>query len=362
MTGIDEAITGDRGPADELTVMFRWFAANSYGDSSPIYRAVIETVADDPDLLAVVKEAPHEAHHPGVLLASVKFLLAGGIDHPLARCYLAGHAEHDDLGAIFRSFVLDHREAILDTMRVRRVQTNEVARTAVLAPVVREVQRRVDQSLALIDVGTSAGLNLLLDEVHVDYGHARLGRPDSMLTLRCEALGDGPPPGPELDIAWRVGLDQEPMDLSDVGDRRWLEACIWPEHTDRLERLAVAASMQADDPPRLVRGDAVDALSSLIAEVPDDLALVVMTSWVFVYLSGRQRAEFERILASANRPVAWVSAEFPDVVRNVEPIRPPRSAEEDISKVAVVWFPGTGEPERREFIGWSHNHGAWLDW
>lgn len=125
-----------------------------------MYRAIATGIADDPELLAVVAEAPEEAHHPGVLLGSVRYLLAGGVDHPLADIYAA--RSDDDVVAAFRSFVLEHRIQISELMRVRRVQTNEIARSAVLAPVVREVQRRHDLPVRLIDVGTSAGLTCYL--------------------------------------------------------------------------------------------------------------------------------------------------------------------------------------------------------
>jgi hypothetical protein len=125
-------------------------------------------------------------------------------------------------------------------MSVRRLQTNDIARTAVLAPALREIQRRTRQPLALIDVGTSAGLNLLVDEVRVDYGHATLGPTESPILLTCRALDDGPPSGTDLDIRWRVGLDREPIDLTDDDHRRWLEACIRPEQTERSDRLAAA--------------------------------------------------------------------------------------------------------------------------
>ena len=351
---------GADGPQGDTASWLRWFAENSYGDSSPIYRLAVAAVADDAKLLSIVEEAPEDARHPGVLLAAVKFLVVRSADHALAMHYR--DLRIDGVVEAFRSFVLAHRAQILALMRVRRIQTNEVARTAVLGPVLREVQRRVERPLALIDVGTSAGLNLLVDRVRVDYGHATFGPADSPLQLNCLALDDGPPPGPELDIQWRVGLDRNPIDLTADDDRGWLQACIWPEHTERAERLATAAQLQASDPPRLVQGDAVEALMPLIAETPDDLMLVVVTSWTAVYLSGRQRGAFERTLATARRPIAWVSAEFPDVVRGVEATHRPKTGESDISKVAVVWFPGDGEPEQREFFGWSHNHGAWLDW
>lgn len=357
----DVTVSGDAGPdTGDTASWFRWFALNSYGDSSPVYGAVVASVADDDALLAVVEEAPEDARHPGVLLAAVKFLLATGDGHPLGEHY--AEQRTDGVADVFRQFVMSHRSEVVDLMATRRLQTNEIARTAVLAPLVREVQRRVEQPIALIDVGTSAGLNLLLDEVRIDYGHTAIGPNDSPIQLTCRALDAGPPPGPELDIRWRVGLDRAPVDLTAPGDRSWLEACIWPEHTDRAQRLAAAATLQASHPPRLVRGDAVEALMPLIAEAPDDLMLVVVTSWTAVYLSGPQRRDLERTMANACRRVAWVSAEFPNVVRGIEERHPPKTGDSDISKVAIVWFPSDGTPERREFVGWSHNHGHWLDW
>lgn len=353
--------SSDAAPASsETAAQFRWFALNSYGPSSPVYRAVVASIADDDALLAIVEEAPEDARHPGVLLAAAKYLLAGNDGHRLAEHYTDRRT--DGVADAFRQFVLANQAEILDLMAHRRLQTNEIARAAVLAPVVREVQRRSEQPIALIDVGTSAGLNLLLDEVRIDYGHSAIGPEDSPIHLNCSALDAGPPAGPELDIRWRVGLDRSPVDLTDTDDRRWLDACIWPEHTDRTQRLAAAASMQANDPPRLVRGDAVEALPPLIAEAPNDLMLVVMTSWTAVYLSTRQRRDLERTMATSGRPIAWVSAEFPNVVRGIDEQHSPKADESDISKVGIVWFPGDGTPEHREFVGWSQNHGSWLDW
>lgn len=354
-----EASDADPAP-DDLAAQLHWFADNSYGDSSPVYRAVVTAVAETDELLSIVRAAPPDARHPGVLLAAVKFLVAQHPDHPLAAHYAQQRV--DGVAEAFQTFVAEHRADVADLMAVRRIQTNEIARTAVLAPVLREIQRRTGKPLAVIDVGTSAGLNLLVDQVQVDYGHRQLGPADSPVRLTCEALDAGPPSGPNLYIAWRVGLDREPINLANNDDRRWLEACIWPEHTERAQRLAAATALQALHPPLLVQGDAVDALPALIDDAPDDLMLVVMTSWTAVYLSGRQRGAFERAMTNTGRPIAWVSAEFPDIVRGIEASRPPRTDETDISKIGLVWFSADGQPDQRECFGWAHNHGAWVDW
>jgi DNA-directed RNA polymerase specialized sigma24 family protein len=43
----------------------------------------------------------------------------------------------------------------------------------------------------------------------------------------------------KLQVA-RRGVDASPLDVQDEQDRRWLEACVWPDQLHRLERLRAA--------------------------------------------------------------------------------------------------------------------------
>lgn len=177
----------------------------------------------------------------------MRFLLsAEGIDHPLADAYASRALT--DVVEPFRSFVLAHRDELLRLMSVRRLQTNEVARSAVIAPALAEVQHRHEQPLALIDVGASAGFNLLVDRVHIDYGHTTIGPVDSPLQLTCDAVSEGPPPREDLEIGWRVGIDRLSVDVFDPDSVRWLEACVWPDHLERLERFRIALSLARSSP------------------------------------------------------------------------------------------------------------------
>ena len=166
---------------DDLASSYRWFAEHNAGEYAPLYREVTRSIADDPDLLDLVTRSPADAHHPGVLLAAVRYLLVDASNDPLAHCYR--RRSINGVGEAFRSFALAHADELLLITRIRRVQTNEIARSAILAPVLRRVQAERGKPIALIDVGASAGLNLLLDMVHVDYGHTALGPADSTIQL-----------------------------------------------------------------------------------------------------------------------------------------------------------------------------------
>ena len=67
----------------------RWevFAEQECRGYSPLYESICRSVAVDEDLLALVESGPRSARQPNVLLASVHYLLLGGVDHPLADVY-----------------------------------------------------------------------------------------------------------------------------------------------------------------------------------------------------------------------------------------------------------------------------------
>ncbi len=67
-------------------------------------------------------------------------------------------------------------------------------------------------------------------------------------------LGSAPLPTQFPTVSWRGSLDLNPLHVDDPQDRRWLAPLIWPEQTDRGDRLDSACDIVAADPP--TRGDA----------------------------------------------------------------------------------------------------------
>jgi hypothetical protein len=340
----------------DLAEWWRSFADYSLKGYAPLYEAMVRAAADDPDVMALVAAAPPEAHVPNNLHAAARFLLLQGADHPLAAAYEPDF--HGDIGALFCDFVGAHRDEIAALLATRYVQTNEVNRTAAIAPLVNLVAQRAGSPLALVDVGCSAGLNLLLDRYRIEIGDVALGPVDARLRINAENRGAAPVAAP-ADIAWRRGVDRNPLDVTDPDQAHWLESLVWPDHPDRLVRLRAAIAEVVADPPLLVRADAVDGLRGALADAPRDLSVLVVTTWVVFYFDEELRREFETTILEADRPTAWLAMEMAGVVPDIDIPDSPHG-EGEVSVMTLVTG-GAGQPSTREFLGFTHPHGAWVD-
>ncbi|MGH9018854.1 MAG: DUF2332 domain-containing protein, partial [Acidimicrobiales bacterium] len=249
---------------DELAQLWSWFGETFCRDDSPLYGRITEAVAGDPEALELVRQAPPAAHLPLTLLAAVHYLILDGLDHPLAAVY-AGRSDADP-GPLFLDVCRTQRTALAALLARRHVQTNDCGRSAVIGLGLTWLAAGLDGPLALVDVGASAGINLLCDRYRLDYGaHGATGPADSPVVIDCQVLGGAPPVADRLPpLAIRMGLDQAPVDLTDPADARWLLACVWPD-TGRRERTAASIELVRGAPPTIVTGDAVAGLPDLLA-------------------------------------------------------------------------------------------------
>jgi hypothetical protein len=338
------------------------FAYTSCGSYSPLYDRISRTVAANREVLELIRESPPRSHHPPVLLAAVHYLLLGGLRHPLGAVY-SGASEADP-GPLFVDVCLSQREQVLHLLATRHTNTNEVGRSAVLGPALAVVSTELGAPVALVDVGCSAGLNLLCDRYLLDYGAAGTTGPrDGAVRIPCDVVGKRPPIAPQLPaIAARIGVDRHPVDVTNEAEARWLLACVWPG-TDRLDRTRRALDEVRSTPLRFVRGDAVACVADVVLGLPDDLVPVVTTTWALAYLSVPQRVAFRDELARAShrRPIAWVSAEGDGVVDVFAGVDVPSDAHGVMASVlGLVVFRGNSRDAR--LLAFVHPHGNWIDW
>ena len=223
-------------------------------------------------MLELLAEAPQPQRIPVTLFAAVHDLLLADPGQPLAEFYpnLTPTPRTDDPVPGFVAFCAAHRDEIVHLVRTRVPQTNEIGRSALLLVALAQLGDEVGP-LAHVDVGASAGLNLLTEHYGYDYSGHRLG-PDR-LVLPCSVRGEATAPHrlPRTmpTFTAHVGLDANPVDLNDPEQVRWLEACVWPDQTDRFHRLQEAIAIARRVGVTVKAGDAVADLPSTLATAPD---------------------------------------------------------------------------------------------
>lgn len=282
--------------------------ADAEASRVPTYARICRVIAERPELHGLLLEAPTGQRLPVLLLAAIHDVVLRDPTVPVAPWYpsvtQAPPSDDDPTDALVAT-VGAHRDEIVDLLRTRLVQTNEVNRCVAWRLALGELCVGDPRPLALVEVGASAGLNLELDhyliELHHDDASTSTGAPDSTVRLATELrTGAWPSASAALpSVVDRVGLDLHPLDVADPDDARWLAACIWPEQRDRFDRLAAAIALARDDPPRLVRGDMVDDIDGLVAATPNGAHVVVLASWALTYVERTRRVEFAERLAAA---------------------------------------------------------------
>ena len=288
-------------PYAEVVEQYVAFAADCT-DESPCFEEWALGIAEDPVAAAWVAELPGIKKQPNIVFAAARW---HGVPAPGPYAGL-------------RAALLDDDGTIRTTILERSTQTNEVARLATLLPAFALAVPT--GPVALIEVGASAGLNLCPDRWGYEWrtpdGVVELGPAPRLPT---EVTGPAPLPTARPEIAWRAGIDLNPLDVRDPDAMAWLETLVWPEQEDRRTRLAHAVEVAREDPPRIVRGDLLEELPALVAEGSEHGTVLVFHSAVAAYLTEADRVRFQELMTGlvADGACHWVSNEGPRVLPEV---------------------------------------------
>lgn len=317
----------------DLSASYRRFADREAQGRSPSYAAFARGIAEDAEVLRFLATLPQAKRQPNLLLAAVRHLR--GVSHDW---------QH------FRRGVLADTDALRAVMLARSTQTNEPARCAVLLPILAQLQ----QPLALLEVGASAGLCLLPDHYGYDYGSLQIApaaREKSFPVFNCSASAATPLPTTMPQVVWRGGLDLNPLDATDREQASWLETLVWPEQADRLANLQAALRVARAHPPRIVRGDLLDHdLATLCHEAPRAATLVVFHTAVLYYVPDQSDRQAFVDKVSSLCPY-WLCNEAPGVL----PAIGSRAGEP--SAIGRFLLSLNGAP-----VAWTDPHGAAMEW
>lgn len=306
------------------------YVPHSFERLSPLYAHLYAQMQQNPEIFALLDRIEKNQPIPVLFFSVISFLLLAEPEQELARFYPTLHTPArpaHEAYPVFRQFCLTHQQALGALLPVARLQTNEVARCAQLLPAFALVfQRGRYQPLAMVELGTSAGLNLLWDRYRYCYQAGRpwlLGDLDSPVLISCRLQGAHRPPlpFPMPTIAQRVGIDLAPLAVHAEEDVRWLRACIWPEERERYQRLKAALTFARQQELSIIKGDACELLPPLLSQIPLEQTLCVWHS--FALNQGpthvRARIDMQLRVASQERTIFRISLE-------ADPLRggPPR--------------------------------------
>jgi hypothetical protein len=248
--------------------------------------------------------------------------------------------------------LVEHADWLARFIAEQDVQTNEVGRCFGLLPALLELARTTGRRLDLLELGPSAGLNLLVDRYRYRYRLGVWGPSHGAVVLG--GAERTPVPRELLDVELRVGrrlgIDLNPVDVQSEEGVRLLMSFVWADQWARLERLRRAIDVARADPPELVRGDYVELLPGLLSDRDPEGLTVVFQTVSTQYLARERYERLRSVLveASLDAPIGWISTRRHD-------------EEEGNYEGFALELARWPEHEPRVVARMGY-HGEWLDW
>jgi hypothetical protein len=361
--------------AQALEVAAGWSPPDA-PDSWRLTAGLFRAIAAHDELLDALAVLPPDRLPALLASAAIRWIVQREKPAPLAGYFPEPGGPQPDFDSRFfpaaHAFFSARHGDIIAACHGRRYQMNEVARCTQVA-LGLAATAAPDQPVALVDLGTGAGLGLHLDRYRYQVGTLAFGPPTAELSLRCDPRGTRVPGAAGLPpIAGRAGIELRPVDLHDPRARAWLQACAPPE-ASALARLAAAVEVARRHPAPIVAGDAVTALPGVLAGFPPGQPVVVVDAYLAVFLSGEQRAELMAIMAGAarTRPVTWLSLDplvplGPTGNRSVQGLDLPAALVRDYQEQGVFALLGSrtfhSRRDQGRLLARAHPSGQWVEW
>ncbi|MEZ4295281.1 MAG: DUF2332 domain-containing protein [Polyangiaceae bacterium] len=242
---------------------------------SPFNAHLSALVAETPDLLALVADAPLGQPPSYLLLGAVHEQVLRAPDSPLARYYpslTTAPLPLSEIAPAFLDLCASRASEITSVVRTRRVQLTTPSRASlVLPPLVHVAEQACSGEsaslpLTLIEVGAAASLLLHTDRYRYSYeGLPEFGGGPAAPHLPPCAYRAMPSPPLLAPIPERrVAVDLHPLDPRSPADRLWAEALLPPDWPDDRRALRACLDLCAETRVETHAGDALDLLPALL--------------------------------------------------------------------------------------------------
>lgn len=320
---------------------------------SPFVAAVLEAgerhIDRAPRTAALIRGWPGDPAAAALAMrfnAAIHALARRGKPRRLEALYRRQHADFD--GAI--AAALDAEDAFIAQWMRQPTQTNEVCRAAAIIAALMVAGEGFGLPFELLELGSSAGLNLNLAHYDYDLGGLAAGVPGSPVRI-APAWRGAPPPHSIVEVVAAHGVDLHPLDVADAATHDRLLSFVFADQPARAERLQNAIALAQRHPPQVTRGNGVSWLAGKLA-APQEAGRcrAVFHSMVLQYLSPEERRTAVELIgaagsrATAERPFAWISFEWTD-------------RRDEVQLWLTCWPTGSAR-----HLATCHPYGTWIHW
>ncbi|WP_413364383.1 DUF2332 domain-containing protein [Lysinibacillus sp. 3P01SB] len=280
---------------------FLQFAEQQAQESSRLYEYLCGEIINDEELMTIIRDIPLSQPKPNLFFAAIHYLVKK-YEEPLG-AYFASLTDYplpaEQSFQPFRQFALKHQDELRELFRTKLVQTNEVSRAAYLYPIIADIHQSCGKPLALLEIGTSAGLLLGLDHYHYEYQNGpSICLTADTLTIFSENRGEPLPSSVFRHpiVQTRIGVDLHIVDLKETDHLEWMLALIWPEHKERRRQFLKAKEVNDSIQKDFYEGDAITLLPHIIQTVPMDCQVVVFHTHVANQFPAELKEQLIKIL------------------------------------------------------------------
>ncbi len=195
----------------------------------PLLQEIAHRACGDARIVALMRQVQRGQPWPLLLLGAARYVRLREVcgDRSCCEAMLReAVCDFDDYEA-FRQVCLTHADEIALMIRTRRVQTNEVGRTAVLFAALGYIIKDfcANRHLCWLDVGASAGLSTLVGEYRFSLGRLYQDERNGGVGVSCQTAIGGHEEAKDWGrpmVGMALGIDVGPLNVCDEDAARWL--------------------------------------------------------------------------------------------------------------------------------------------
>lgn len=281
---------------EKVSEWFKKFAQGECKGRSDLYYRLSLAIAKDDELIRLASFCRSGQPVPNLFFGAVHYLLLKNPNTELARYYPSIQKMNDGLIPleVFKAFSLTRSSEIKEILQTKIVQTNALNRTAHLMPIISSLSQP-GEAVNIIDIGASAGLNLNLDLYEYHYnGRRQFG--NSPVKIKSEVSGIFPAFQNIALVNKKIGIDQNPIDVKLKEEALWLKALVWPDLSERFDRLENAIKIAQNSNIELCKASEIHDFETIIRDQDATLPLVVYHTHALYQFPAEKRQAFWSML------------------------------------------------------------------